>query len=197
MHRPRTMILVLLPALLIGCDAGPEEGSATTSRQATADAQRPASPGAQILERALARHLQRMEGIDNYALVQTVMGMESTAYFEREVVDGRPRFRSRLVSVGGQRVPTEPDEWEDLYDAFAAYAERTTLRATETVGGHRVHALVVDDFSRLPGIGADAEGMDDIVFSRATIYLDTDSYVLRRMEIEVPWSAMASRGRSR
>jgi hypothetical protein len=174
--------LLILISLLLGC--GADGGSAATTQQAPAAGRSATSPGAQVLERALARHLERMEGVENYTMVQTVMGMETTVYFEREVVDGRPRYRSRVVSVAGQGVPAAPDEWEDLYDGFATYAERATLRGTETVDGHPAWALVIDDFSRLPGMGAGAEDLEGVAFSRATLFLDTASYVLRRMEVE-------------
>jgi hypothetical protein len=175
--------LLLLAGFAVGCGAGPDEGSATTTRP-DAEIRADTSGAAGILAEALARQEARMAGIDNYTVVQTVMGIETTAYYEREVVDGRPRFRAQVVSAGGQRVPADPDEWEDLYDAFAAYADRTTLAGSETVDGHRTHVLVVDDFSRIPAVGARSEEMREVEFHRATLHVDAEIFVLRRMVLD-------------
>src|SRR5690606_20885325 len=50
---------------------------------------------AEMLEAALAHHEARTSGIENYTIVQNVMGIESTIYYERETVDGRTLFRPR------------------------------------------------------------------------------------------------------
>ena len=142
-----------------------------------------ASPAEDVLDRAIAAYMARMEGIDNYTIVQSVMGMESVIHFEKEMVDGRPRFRSTMMSVGGHVIDSDPDEWEDPYEMLAEYSDKATLRGTETVDGHRVYVVVVDGISELPGMSSDAAGMDEVTFDRGVLYLDVDSYVLRRMEM--------------
>jgi hypothetical protein len=138
--------------------------------------------GDEVLAKALAAYLKRVEGVENYTIVQTVMGVETTVYFEKEVVDGRPRFNAHTVIAAGQRIEHSPDAGEDIYAGLEAYAGRTTLRGMETVDGHRTYALVVRDFSGMPGFNA--QEMDDVEISSATLYLDADNYVLRRMEME-------------
>jgi hypothetical protein len=136
----------------------------------------------QILSTALTQHEARMRGIENYTLVQEVMGIETTVYFEREMVDGRPMYRSRVVSAGGQGVPVGGG-WESPYEGFAEFASRARYQGTETVDGHRTHALVVEDFRGLPGAPM-PEDAQDFDIRQATLYLDASNHVLRRMVME-------------
>jgi hypothetical protein len=183
MLRRHASIVITLSLLVLGCGAEPEESSATTVQDPAAV--RVADPeAAAILEAALARYEERARGIENYTVRQSAMGIESTVYFEREMVDGTPRFRSRLVEAMGREIPSEFESGEDPYAALSALAGRTTLSGTETVDGHRTHVLVVEDFSSLPGLTPDAEGVRDADFDRATLYLDAENYVIRKMVME-------------
>ncbi|HLV27215.1 MAG TPA: hypothetical protein VKZ41_12980 [Gemmatimonadales bacterium] len=176
--------LLLAVALLVASDAGSTSIIATPAAKATTNAtvHDRASASDDVLAKALAAHMKRMEGIDNYTVVQTTMGVESTTYFEKEVVNGKPHFRPRTIIAAGQRIENDDDADEDMYEALAAYSERATLRGMETVDGKRTYAVVVEDFSGLPGMGDDDIG--DVEFDRATLFIDADSYVLRRMEME-------------
>ena len=138
----------------------------------------------EILERAMAAYIARMEGIDNYTIVQSVMGVESVTYFEREMVDGKPPYRSRVVSVGGQMVPGASGDWEDPVRMMSQVMERATLRGTEAVDGHRVYAVVIEDLSDIEGFGGGSSDLEDARFERMVMYLDVDSYVVRRVEME-------------
>lgn len=138
--------------------------------------------GDEVLAKALAAYLRRMEGVENYTIVQTVMGVETTVYFEKEVVDGKPRFNAHTVIAAGQRIEHSPDADDDIYASLKAYAGRTTLRGMETIDGRRTYALLIRDFSGMPGFNA--QEMDDVEISSATLYLDEENYMLRRMEME-------------
>ena len=46
-----------------------------------------------VIETVLERRAERLAGVENYTLVQTMSGAETTLYFERAEVDGIPVFR--------------------------------------------------------------------------------------------------------
>ena len=54
------------------------------------------NPG-DIVTQLLAEYERRTEGVDDYTLIQAVMGTETVSYFEKEMVDGRPLFRLRTA----------------------------------------------------------------------------------------------------
>ena len=49
----------------------------------------------------LEAHEARIEGVENYTLVQAVMGFETETYFEKETFEGRSLFRASLVGIDG------------------------------------------------------------------------------------------------
>jgi hypothetical protein len=144
-----------------------------------------AQSAAGILNTALERHDARMRNVQNYTLVQQVMGTQTTMYFEREMVDGRPVFQPREVGVLGQNVPVGADGWEspDPYAGLAELAERARYQGVEVVDGHNTHVLVIDDFRGLRGFDPSPQ-QQDMEFRRGTLYVDAADYVLRRMVME-------------
>lgn len=52
-----------------------------------------ASDARSVVETVLERRAERLAGVENYTLVQTMSGAEATLYFERVEVDGIPVFR--------------------------------------------------------------------------------------------------------
>ncbi|MGD2154136.1 MAG: hypothetical protein PVG79_12770 [Gemmatimonadales bacterium] len=134
--------------------------------------------GADVLETAMARFEDRMSGIDNYTIVMDVMGFEVTNYFEKEMVDGRPTFVLRNSSgVEGQDAGL-------FYNGFTQVVDRATLEGRQDVDGHDCFVVVVDDFS---GIDFDPETPDDqedFEPRKGTFLLDTDDYLIRRVEME-------------
>lgn len=146
---------------------------------AAAPAALQAQSGQEVLETALDRHAERMEGVQNYTVVAETMGFESTTYFERVERDGDVFFvpREHLGSEAAQRAPDNP--WAGLRDL----ADRATLEGTETVDGEECYAVVVTDLegTELYGSAAGGEGFRP---ERATFLVDTDDYLLRGMRME-------------
>ena len=56
---------------------------------------------ADIVDRMYEAYERHAAGVDNYTLVQTMMGFESVNYFEKEMVDGKPVFRLRNAGIEG------------------------------------------------------------------------------------------------
>lgn len=139
-----------------------------------------AQSGEEILRTALDRYQERMEGVDNYTVVQEVMGFESVTYFERTEVDGRPVFvpRSESGDEAAQSTPQNP------YSEFYALAERAEREGTEVVNGEEAHVLTVTNFEGVelwsPGGGGQ---VGEFTPERATFYIDAEDYLIRRMRM--------------
>ncbi|HSJ07820.1 MAG TPA: hypothetical protein VK936_14035 [Longimicrobiales bacterium] len=140
----------------------------------------------QVLESAAERYQQRMQGIDNYTLVQDVMGMESILYFEKETVDGVPFFQVRAARVGGNTISLDDDQTlANPYRTFMDFADRARHDGTEAVDGRQAHRIVVEDFTGLDFNPAPS-GQRDGQFTprRVVMYIDADDHLVRRMDME-------------
>jgi hypothetical protein len=124
-----------------------------------------AQSGAEVLEAATARFMERMSGIDNYTIVMDVMGYEVTNYFERREIGGEITY-------------------DLFYNGFMQVADRAQLEGKEDVDGHDCHVVKVDDFS---GIDFDPETPDeeeDFRPETGWFYLDSSEYLIRRMSMK-------------
>lgn len=150
-----------------------------------------AQTGPEVMRTALERYEERMEGVDNYTVVQEVMGFESVTYFERTEVDGHAVFvpRTRSGSEAARQAPTNP------YASFVEMAERAERVGEETVDGDACHVIEVTDFEGLDvwSPEADAEG-GGFTPERATFLVDTDDYLIRRIHVT---GTSAARGEPR
>lgn len=129
----------------------------------------------EIIQTAIERYEERMSGVENYAIVQDVMGYESTAYYERRMVDGRPVFK--LVDTSGD---DSQDDLGEMYSGFLEIAERAELSGEEAVNGHDTYVLTVDDFS---GLSIQNQS-NDFKPQKGVFYLDTSEYIIRRIFME-------------
>lgn len=158
----------------------------TTAAALLAPTAATAQNGAEILNISLARWEARMQGVENYTMVARIAGVETTSYYEREMVDGRLTFQLRDVWATGVELPADAiSEWEDPdpYAGFAEMADRARYEGTEIVDGHNTHVLAFDDLTGMPGMDA-APGQTDIDLRSGLIYIDADGYVIRRMVME-------------
>ena len=143
----------------------------------------------QILETATQRYEQRMEGVEDYTVVQAVGGTESSLYFERaESESGPPRFRpvtpGEHLEAGAMGAAGEEAAMgaTDPYRMFDDMASRAALRGTETVDGHEAYVIAVDDMSGVDLGWTDDAGDRDASFRprSATLWIDADRYVILR-----------------
>lgn len=140
----------------------------------------PAQSAQDVLQRAIDQHRSQTEHIDNYTVVQTVMGFETTTYFEKETVDGEPVFvpRMNLGSEAGEQVPANP------YRLYSTLAERARLEGTETVDGEECHVIVVTDFSGTEMASPGAASSGEWTPERMQMFVDTDEHLSRKMVFE-------------
>lgn len=131
-----------------------------------------------VLQTALDRYEERMEGIQDYTITQTVMGQTTTLHFERTEMDGQTVFRP----AGNEDSP-----WQDPRVFMERLGHKASLQGTESVDGAECHVVVFDDLTKEDfdeltpeGVETDAEWSPE----RMTLYLDTDRSLVRRMRIE-------------
>ena len=141
----------------------------------------PAQSAQEVLQTALEKHREQTANIDNYTVVQSVMGFETTTYYERQTVDGESMLvpTDRAGSEAGDRVPENP------YRLYATLADRAELTGTETVAGEECHVILVDDFSgtELAQAGPGA-GSGDWKPETLRMWIDADEHIGRRMQFE-------------
>lgn len=153
-------------------------------------------PAREVLETAMERYEQRMEGVENYTVVQTIGGTETTLYYELVESEATlPRFRQVTLgdylgaTAGGEDgEATIPGGEEaalgatDPYRMFDEMAARAELRGTESVDGRMAHVIVVDDMSGVDLGRAEEGGGDGTAFEprSATMWIDAERYVLLR-----------------
>ncbi len=122
-----------------------------------------------------------MAGIENYTLVQEVMGFESSIYFEKEEVDGHVTFvpRSQLGSEAGQQGPGDP------YRAFLEAAEHASNEGTESADGEDCYVVKLDNLEDAGFMGpVESGGTGGFEAREATFWVDTDDYLVRKMTIQ-------------
>jgi hypothetical protein len=142
-----------------------------------------AQSAAEVVQQMLAEYERRAEGVDDYTVVQDVMGFRTVSYYVKEMVDGRPVFRMRSGSAGGADVPESVGDLDQIYAMGDELAQRATYRGVERVNDYDLHVLEIDDFR---GMGLEQEMSDDAEFrpTRGKLFVDVDTYAPRRFEFE-------------
>ena len=132
----------------------------------------------QVLQESMERYEKRMADVDDFTLVQDMMGFEVTTHFEKRIVDGHPVFVMKDM---------DGDEIEDmgmLYSEFMEIADHAKIEGTETVDGVTCYAVHVADMSVVdwdPQMGGEDA---DFRPKSGTFYIDRDEYLLRKMIID-------------
>lgn len=137
----------------------------------------------EIVDRMLEEFERGAADVENYSVVQEVMGFESELYFEKETLDGRPVFRLRSSSSGG--LPSDVDDdvgYTDVYAAAPRIAEHARYGGTEQVHGVEAHVLLIDDLEALDMGSAAAPEDAEFQPRSGRILVDAEMWVPRRME---------------
>jgi hypothetical protein len=143
-----------------------------------------AQSGAEIIERMLTEYERRSQGVENYTLIQDVMGFETVSYFEKEMMDGRPVFRLRSSSAGGVDVGDPGDGgFDEIYTMGDEFARRAQHEGREQIDGYDVHVLEMSDLTGM-GFGPDVSPDSDFEPKRGRLFIDADTYAVRRLEFE-------------
>jgi hypothetical protein len=153
----------LLSSLVLAC--GVALPTSTAEAQSAED----------ILNESLERYRASTEGIDRYTVVQDVMGFESTITLEKQVVDGYT-----ILVPAGEGAPSSMSSFQRMYPELAS---RARLEGEDEVDGETVYALHIDDFSGVD-FGPVGAGAGDFNPRDGTFFIGTDTYLLRKMEME-------------
>jgi hypothetical protein len=131
-----------------------------------------------VLRTAMDRNDARLKGIENFTVVQDVMGFEVTTYYETQIVDGHAVPVARETGEGsGHAMAT-------LYASLPEMTEHARLEGTDTIDDHKCYAIRVEDMSELD-LAPDMGGTTDEFTPKSMLFhLDQKDYLLRKMRIE-------------
>jgi hypothetical protein len=139
---------------------------------------------AEIVEGMYASAERQAEGIDDYTLVQTALGVEMSSFFRKDFFEGRPVFR--LVEATNQGFSFSlGEEGAGVGDVFLygpELAEHGRYAGHEEIGGSAVHVIAVDDLSLLDIAQPTAPGDMEFRPRTARLYIDDRMMIPRRME---------------
>jgi len=143
-----------------------------------------AQSGPEIMSQVIERQRERLSGIESLLIEQEIMGIPSTLYMVKEMVDGEPTLVAQATLVGGMTVPIPRvalDAWSGSAELYGQLAERFTLDGSDEVHGRPAHRLTIDDFSGLD-LGASDVPMTPL---RGVFYVDRSDLVILRMELDM------------
>ena len=141
-----------------------------------------AQSASEIVDAMLAAYEARIADVENYTLVQAVMGFEAVTYFEKEISDGRPVFRTSMAGVAGQE-GSPATGIDDVYALGDDLSRRSEYLGRESVNDYDVHVLEITDL-RDTGFGTNVAQDSEFEPTRGRVYLDVDTYAPRRFMFE-------------
>lgn len=147
-----------------------------------------AQSASDLLQEYVDVYQDRLSGIDDLLVSQSVMGFTTQTYYEKAEVNGVSVLQPRMNVTGGAANPIEANSSEQLLGDPSGYivefADRAELDGTETVDGTSTTVIRVDDLSSLelsaPGQGAGAQSFEARTMH---MFLDTDAWVVRRLTV--------------
>lgn len=140
-----------------------------------------AQTGEEVLRTLLERYEQRMSGVENYTVVQEVMGFSSSTYFERTQVDGHDVLVPTSSTGSEAARPAAASPYSEMF----RIAERATLEGTRDVDGQSCHVVSVADLEGTDLFGVEAAGeAGGFQPERATFLVDVDDYLIRRVILQ-------------
>jgi len=130
----------------------------------------------EILMTSLEEYEQRMEGIENYTIVQETMGFETELTFVRTEVEGRTVFVPKGQDAAGGGI-------SNFYRMYPKIAERAELEGRQSVDGEQCHVVAINDFSGLD-LNPEMGGQGAFVPKTGLLYVDTSDHLIRKMQME-------------
>lgn len=153
----------------------------------------------EILTRALEANNERLSGVENVTIRQEAMGMATTTYLEKEILDGHHVLRPRQVEAGGMNLEMDDDPWELWSDPRALYVDMVdhwVLEGAGSVDGRSTWRLSLDGQHLRDAEWDEPDMGDDGEFDvdRVLLELDQDRLVPLGMELD---GTMRDGGQSR
>jgi hypothetical protein len=140
----------------------------------------------EVVDGMYAAFERQARGVNDYTLVQDAMGVESTAYFVKEMVDGRSFFRPQEVSGRGFGMTFSDDDTglSEVYEMGPQLVEHGRYAGRETVDGTSVHVIVVDDVTQLDMASPGDTGDMDFTPKSGRFMVEADRMVPRGFELD-------------
>jgi len=139
-----------------------------------------------IVEQMYDAYEAQAAGIDNYTLIQSAMGMATTSYFEKEIVDGRPVFVMRSGNAQGANMNfglgSDDGAMGNIYEIGPELIQHARYAGRESLDGTSVHVLQIDDLSQVSMAQAPAGGDMDFQARTGKVFVDADLMIPRRLE---------------
>ncbi len=140
----------------------------------------------EVLQRMLDTHLRQSANVENYTVVQEVMGFETQLYFEKELVNDQPTFRLRQSRVGG-RIISQPEDdaagWERLYQLIPELTRRAEYVGRSETHGFPVHVIEVRGLQELEFSPIPDSDEADFVPEKMLLHVDADRWIVRWAEL--------------
>lgn len=136
----------------------------------------------EVMNTALERYEQGIQGIEDYTVTQEVMGFTTTDSFVKKEVDDHPVFVS--ADASSDTATGLPEGWGNPYRMIPELASRAEMTGTTDVDGHETWVIQITDMEGIEFDGmtpSEVEG--DFRPRRMTFFLGTDDYLLRRMSL--------------
>lgn len=141
----------------------------------------------EIVEQMYASYEEQASGIDDYTLVQTAIGMESTTYFVKQMIGGHPVFVPQGASAQAASLNfglgSENGAMGDIYSIGPQLIEHARYVGRESMDGNSVHILAIDDLSQMPSVQQATPDEMDFQAKTGTLYIDAEMFVPRRIEL--------------
>lgn len=148
-----------------------------------------------VLDRMLAEYDRRAVGIDNYTVVQDVMGQSMSMYLEKDASGAHAVYRTRKIVVDGlgeQSLTDRSQEADEFWAMLPELAAKAKSGGKETIDGHTTHVVALNDMAQTRFGRNFAPGDAEFTPRRSTLYVDADLWVPRRMVFE---GTMTSQGK--
>src|SRR6185503_13361701 len=117
-------------------------------------------------------------GIEDYTVIQRVMGIETLSYFERDPSSGPPIYRLKSSDGGGFSLSLAGED-VGLGDVFLYGPKLVELGhyvGSEQIGAFTVHVIAVDDAAALD-IVPPQSGQTRFTTRSVRLYIDADLMV--------------------
>lgn len=171
MSRLNTVFVTLLTAAaLMGVETGPVMGQ---------------EAGSDVLQATMDAHAERLAGIDSVTIIQDVetpMGMTERQESHLEVI-----MREGHRTLVPKDDPKEGVGRVSMAAMVESLMNRAKLRGREDIRGHEVYVVAIPDLRMedMEWVQMEAEKAEKAFRpDSAVLYLDTDTYVLRRGTLE-------------
>lgn len=142
----------------------------------------------EVFSRMLAEQDRRAASVDNYTVVQEVMGHAVTMYLVKDASGPHAVFRAqdtRVEGMGAAPFQAADDMSADLWSDLPALGSQARYLRRETIDGRAVHVVEVPDLSKAAAFRAPREAAGrTFAVRKGTFFVDAGSWVPRRLVFE-------------